>query len=305
MQQNKPKVSIIIINYNSSDLVINCINSVKNNIKSLPYEIIVVDNCSLPNEVNRIKEKIPEINLVFNKSNEGFAKANNLGVNCSKGDYILFLNPDTLVIEDFLTPIIDYILSNKEAGICGPKLIYENGAYQNSTGIRPGYLYEAAEAFMFINILRYFYNKRLSGRAIKGIPLEVSWLSAACFIMSREVFNTAGGFNSEFFLNYEDIDICGRVRKKGFKNYYFHYLSCIHLDQQSQSRNYESFVYNRYEGRVVYAKNNYYPLKRKIIGLFHISGIFLRLLVTGLFYSGKEKNDRLNGYKKALKLYLS
>jgi len=217
---------------------------------------------------------------------------------------LLILNPDTIITEDFVSPIVKYYELNKRTGVCGPGLIYKDGKIQNSTGIKLGYLYETAEALMLINVLRYFYNKILRSKAGKSVPVEVSWLSAACIIIKRELFIDVGGFNPEFFLNYEDIDLCGRVRRAGYKNYLFPQLSCIHLDQQSQSKNFDSFVYNRYAGRAVYGKNNYGPLKRNLIRIIHIAGIALRIGLTGILYQGKEKKERLSGYKRAFKLYV-
>jgi hypothetical protein len=296
-------ISIIIVNYNSSELVINSITSI---IKLLPtnsFEIIVVDNGSAKEDQRNIEDSFPEVNLIKNYTNDGFGKANNKGVIESKGEFFLFLNPDTIIIEDFVSPILDFLVNNKQAGVCGPRLIYKDGRNQNSTGIKLGYLYETAEALMFINVLRYFYNKIIRSKAGKSVPVEVSWLSAACIIIKRELFIDVGGFNPEFFLNYEDIDLCERVRRAGYKNYLFPQLSCIHLDQQSQSKNFDSFVYNRYAGRAVYGKNNYGPLKRNVIRIIHIAGIALRIGLTGILYQGKEKKERLSGYKRAFKLY--
>jgi hypothetical protein len=295
-------ISIIIINYNVAKEVDNCINSLINVIRD-NYEILVVDNNSSDRDIELLSEKYKNVKFFFLKENLGFARANNYAVDFCKYENILFVNPDTIIIEDFITTIINFIELNPKAGACGPMLLNKDFSYQHSTGIKLGYIYEFCEAMMFIKILRYFYKKILLKNIKNNKPVKVSWLSAACLIMSKNVFRNAGGFNPDFFLNYEDIDLCERIRKAGFTNYYFPFLKCIHLDQKSQTKNLEDYVFNRYRGRIIYGKIHYALFKRKIINSFHIVGLILRIMLGKLFYSGKVHKDRTHGYIKALKLY--
>ncbi len=298
-------LSVIIVNYNVAGLVDNCIKSLTLQARfEKTMEIIVVDNNSSEKDIELLPKKYPEVKFIFSKENLGFGRANNLALKESSAEYILFLNPDTLVVEDFISPILEYMKINPEVGVCGPKLLNGDQSYQNSTGLRMGYLYEISEALMLINILRLSYRAWLFKRIEKNNPVSVSWMSAACMIVSRKILNDTEGFRTDFFMNYEDIDLCERVSNLGYRNYYFPNQKCIHLDHKSQIRDYENLVYNRYYGRMIFAQFHYKPVKRTIIKFIHIFGLFLRLFFTLLFYKGREKEERLSGYKKAIKLYL-
>ena len=298
-------LTIILVNYNVAGLIVKCIESFIQKIRlDGQYEIIVVDNNSINRDIELLPEKFPQVKFIFNKENLGFGEANNLAFLNSTADYVLYLNPDTLIIEDFINPIINFLKKTPNAGACGPMMLNGDLSYQNSTGIRLGYIYEISEAFMLINVLRFFYRKWLFKKMKRGSPVKVSWLSAACLIISRELFNKVGGFNSEFFLNYEDIDLCERIKKAGYKNCYFFNLKCIHDEHSSQKNNFEKFVLSRYQSRIIYARFHYRKFKRIIINVSHILGLLVRLVLVKFIYSGNELVERRNGYKKALRLYI-
>lgn len=297
-------ISVIIVNYNVTTEVDECLASLLKYGKDLDLEIIVIDNNSPDRSIENLKQKYPEINFQFMKENLGYSKANNLGVQLSRFDYILLLNPDTVLIEDFITPIIRFAENNNSTGACGPMLLYKDHRYQYSNGFRIGYFYEAAEAFMFINyyrkFLKWIYRKHYSEK----IPFEVNWMSGACLLMKKEIFSKVGGFNTEYFMNYEDIDLCKRIDEIGYRNYYFPGLHCIHLDQTSQKRDYERFTFSRYTSRLIYAKNNYNIFKKNVIRLIHVLGLIFRLATVKLFYKNKEMQQRKKGYYRAFLLYL-
>ena len=295
-------LSVIIVNYNVADLVDKCIKSLTLQTKfDKPIDIVVVDNNSSERDIELLPGKYPEVRFIFSKENLGFGRANNLALNESNAKYILFLNPDTLVTEDFISPILEFMQKNPNAGVCGPRLLNEDQTYQNSTGIRMGYLYEISEALMLINIMRYFYRLWLFSKISKTDPVCVSWMSAACMIIPGKILKDINGFRPEYFMNY--IDLCERIRSLGYLNYYFPNQKCTHLDHKSQRRDYESLVYNRYYGRMIYAHFHYKKVKRTIIKFIHLTGLLLRIFFTPIIFNGKEKRERLNGYKKALKLY--
>lgn len=296
-------VSVIIVNYNVTKEVDNSIASILQFSKGKDIEIIVVDNNSPDRDIKLLENKYPGVRFIFMNENLGYAKANNYGVQISKKNNILLLNPDTVMIEDFLTEMESFTAKDPNAGACGPMLLYKDHSFQFSNGYRLGIIYEAAEAFMFINLyrklLKALNKKKYNGKA----PFPVNWMSGACLFMRKEVFDTAGGFNTDYFLNYEDIDLGNKIASLGYVNYYFPYLKCIHLDQTSQKRDYEKFTLSRYTSRLIYSKNNYGFLKALIIRMLHIEGLIIRILLIGIFYKGREKEQRKKGYLKALKLY--
>ena len=287
-------LSIIIVNYNVSAELDRCINSIFHIIKNLNFEILIIDNYSPDRSVERLQQKYPLVKFFFLKENLGFSRANNLGVNNSEGEYILLLNPDTVLIEDCITPILEFITQREKTGACSPLLLNEDMTMQNSFNNKMGFWYDFAEAFMIIKIYRYLLNVSYSKKIKTGNPFIVSMLGGAFLLMKKKVFYEAGGFNPEYFLNYEDLDLCKHINDNGYRNYLFPSLKCIHLENRSMKKDFEKFTYSRYYGRMVYAKNNYNKFIRAIVKVIHIFGIILRLLFVPLFYRGKEKEQRFN-----------
>ena len=297
-------LSIIIVNYNVTLELDNCINSILQYLKGTEFEILIIDNNSPDRSVESLEIKYPQVRFFFLNENLGFSKANNFIVDKSESDYILILNPDTEFVEDFVTPIINYISGHQHTGICAPTLVYKDLSYQNSAGSKMGLFYETAEALLYINLYRRFKKNNKLWRYKANKPFKIGWASGACFLLKRSIYNEVKGFNTEYFLNYEDLDFCNKVIKKGYNNYYFPFLKCIHLDQTSQKRNYEAFVYSRYKSRLIYAKYNYNLAQRLLVRLIHIIGLLLRLIFVNMLYSDTEKISRQRGYRKSLSLYL-
>ncbi len=296
-------LDVIYVNYNSSELVENSLNSLFKVRTGLGLNAFIIDNSG--NYVRDYEDNCGlNIKVLQPGSNQGFSKANNLAVSKCESEYFCFLNPDTIVVQDFFSPIIRFIESNPQAGACAPKLVYSDGSYQNSSGSKMGLWYEFFEATMLIALVRRVQRKRIESLAESGEPLKVGWVSAACMIVRRTVFEKAGGFSEEFFLNYEDIDLCRKLEDSGFQNYLFTNLQCVHLDHKSFDSNFELLVYSRYESRLIYAKRHYSDLSSLFVRLIHIIGIFARIIPTLIVYRANERNGRLKGYLKSINLYL-
>lgn len=294
-------VSIIIVNYNVYELLINCINSIYANIKDIDYEIIVADNNSAERNIDSIQQIYPDVKYIRLKENIGFAKANNLAAKNANGKYLLFLNPDTLVIGNFLPEFLNKFKINKNTGICAPQLVYSDNSYQSSAGPELGLFYDILESFFLIGIYRKFTKRKyLSDLSVEH---KVGWVSAACLIIERDIFNKVGGFTESYFLNYEDIDLCFKVRKLGMDVLYLPSYKCVHLDHKSFSADYESLVFTRYKSRLNYIRLNYKLLKRILSRVIFIAGLLLKIILINFSYKSNERKSRRNGYIKSLKLY--
>ncbi|RPI18810.1 MAG: glycosyltransferase family 2 protein [Ignavibacteriae bacterium] len=295
------EISIIVVNYNSYKYLQKLLPFIDLKFKFLNKETIILDNSQDKNDFNQIKINDETKNIFLNQ-NLGFAKANNIGISYSNSEYILFLNPDTLTTEDFVTPIISFIKKNPEAAACAPMLVYENGDYQNSSGPQMGFWYEFMEAFFLISLHRKLFYLFKVKNNIK--PVKVGWVSAACMIIKRNIFDKVGGFTEDYFLNYEDIDLCKKISDEGYINYYFPALKCIHLDHKSFDKNYELLVLTRYKSRLIYSSKHYNILTRLSARFMHIISICIRLLFVNLTHRGIERRSRAKGYWKALVMYL-
>ncbi len=298
-------LSIIIVNYNVPDEVNECLKSIYKVHKNINIEVILVDNNSTDKSIYDAVKDYYKINLIALDENVGFGRANNKGVENANGNYILFLNPDTILIQDFITPIIDFIEKNSTIGACAPMLVYPDSSYQTSTGFRMGLFYEFLEAFMLIGIYRKIMQSLYLKKMHDIKPVNAGWVSGACLIIKKSVFEKVGGFTEDYFLNYEDIDLCRKLELAGFSNYYFPYLKCIHSDHKSFDKNFSLLVYSRYKSRLVYAKHHYNYVIASLVRLIHIAGILSRLLFVNLLYSGYERKSSWYGYECSLKLYVT
>ena len=294
-------VSIIIVNYNVYELLINCINSIYANVKDIDYEIIIVDNNSAEKNIDSIQQKYPDVKYLSLKENLGFAKANNIAAKAANGKYLLFLNPDTLVIENFIPEFITQFNKNSKTGICAPRLTYSDNSFQSSTGPELGLFYDILESFMLIGFYRKFSNKKYLSDLSK--EHKVGWVSAACLFIEKDVFDKISGFTESYFLNYEDIDLCFKVRVLGLDIFYFPSLKCVHLDHKSFNTDYENLVFTRYKSRLNYIRLNYKFLKRIFSRVIFIEGLILKIILVNFSYKPDERKSRRNGYIKSLKLY--
>lgn len=295
---------VIAINFNVSDKLKHCIDSIQKNSINSEFQIIIIDNNSRDKDVLGLFDLFPDVVFRQLDANLGFAKANNIGVKYSNSEFLCFLNPDTLLVEDFISPLIKYIESNSNIGACAPMLVYEDNSYQSSTGLKMGFIHEFLESSMFIELYRKYIKKKYTKSTVSGVPIKVGWVSGACMIIKRSVFQEIGGFTEDYFLNYEDIDLCRKLEDQGYSNYYFPQYKCIHLDHKSFESNYELLIYTRYQSRLIYAKRYYSAILSIIVRIMHIFGLLFRILLVFFFYKGKELKSRKSGYFKAFKLYL-
>lgn len=299
------QLSIIIINYNVYDEITACIKSIHAQFSKIDYEIIVIDNNSEDRRIEQLNIEYPHIILYLLEENKGFAYANNYALSKSNGLNILLLNPDTIIIDDFIGRLIEVMKNDNSIGACGPRLVYEDLTYQSSAGSTMNLSYDFLEAFFLIGFQRRFFKRKVLKNQNNCKYFEVSWISAACMLIKKEVIMKVNGFNLDYFLNYEDIDLCKRIRNEGYKIIYYPDFKCIHLDHKSFSHNFYSLVYNRYKSRLIYYNDHYKYIAIKSALLFHIFGLILRLIVGYFIYGGIERKSRIKGYVESLKLYLT
>lgn len=204
-----PELSIIIVNFNDKPYLEECLSSIEENTQNLDFEILIVDNNSSDGSQEFIKQNYPNIKLITNEENVGFAKALNRGLRESKGEFFLFLNTDTVVYPNALSPLLKELKTNPGIGAIGPALLRGENAYQVSFGKSVSFASQIFQKYF----LNPFYKLRLKSSQKRK---EVGWLSAACFMTRREILEDVDLFDENFFLYFEDIDLCYRIRKKGW-----------------------------------------------------------------------------------------
>lgn len=221
MEEKKVEFSAIIVNYNDRAHLEDCLTSLKASAQGLNLEILVVDNNSQDGSPEFIEKKFPEARLIRNKENRGFSKANNQAIRESGGDFILFLNTDTVLCEDAIKQLLEEMRADPRVGALGPALLREPGVFQVSFGRKVDFFSEVLQKCL----LNPYYRIMLKRRPKKR---DVGWLSGACLLTRRNILNEVGLFDENFFLYFEDIDLCFRIKKSGWKLAYFPQAKVFH-----------------------------------------------------------------------------
>jgi len=233
------ELSIIIVNYNVKEFLQNLVHSLQKAVSIINHEIIVVDNASDDGSVEFIREKFPQITLIVNQTNLGFSKANNAALKIAKGKFILLINPDTIVSEDTITKMIEFLNEHPDAGLAGCKILNPDGSLQLAcrrsfpgpwtsfckvTGLST--LFPKSKLFAKYNLTYLDENS----------TYEVDAISGSFMMMKREAYEKVGGFDEQFFMYGEDLDLCYRIQKNGYKVYYYPGTQIIHYKGESTKR---------------------------------------------------------------------
>lgn len=210
-------LSIIIVSYNTKDLLKDCLLSIIKNTNQVSYEIIVSDNNSSDGTPKMVRDVFPNVKLIENKFNLGFSKANNQGYKLSKGEVLLFLNPDTIVLDSAVAKILNYFKKNIDVGAVGPKILDNNFqpicSYKRFLDIKKVFLGTKYFKYIFdIEKYRLDY-KHYDFNSIK----TVEWISGACIALKRELFERVGCWDENYFLYCEDMDLCYQITQIGYK----------------------------------------------------------------------------------------
>ena len=292
------ELSIIIANWNQSQLLKNCLDSLEETHPSLAYEIIVVDNYSRDDSVEMLNEKYPAVRLIENKENLGFARANNQAIKIARGSYFLLLNNDTLFREkEVLSTMLDFMKNNANVGVVGCRLIYPDGSLQS-------------EGERFPSVWRIFKSQILfekSWRRVKirhrKVPLvkTVDYVCGACLMTKREVFDKVGLLQEDYFIYGEDVEFCYRVQGAGYMIKVLTEKTVIHLHSKSTEKDLSHVLYHSIQNdlkniKLLYRNN----LKVTVGKSIYLMGILLRMGLA-CFRKNKKSGDYLKLFFSVIK----
>ena len=233
-------ISIIIINYRQKEFTIKCVRSVFASITGCPFEVIVVNN-SPEEDLKALEVEFPAVKIITNE-NKGFSHANNRGAVLAKGEYLFFLNADTIVRKDFTEDFLK-TFEEKKFGAAGLKLYNSDGTFQLSFGKRIDFFGEISnkkDEEKFRKRDKEFMNsveKKFSDTT------EVDWVTGAAMIVRKECFEKVGGFDESFFLYYEDAELCKRLTDEGLPNYFFPHSDIVHYKGENTNEDFSSSGY--------------------------------------------------------------
>ncbi len=280
------RLSVIIVNYNVKYFLEQCLYSVQRACANMEAEIIVVDNCSTDGSREFLRPAFPAVNFIWNSSNEGFAKANNQAIAAATGEYILFLNPDTLVPEDCFEKCIQYLHSREKAGALGIKMIDGSGRFlKESKRAFPSpltSLYKLSGLSVLFPSSKTFSRYHL-GHLSADENHEIDVLAGAFMMMPRNILTEIGNFDETFFMYGEDVDLSYRIQKAGYRNFYFAESCIIHFKGESTRRGSMNYVRMFYTAMSLFVKKHYSGSKAKLFIFLIQIGILARafLAATG------------------------
>jgi hypothetical protein len=264
-------VSIIIVNWNTKDLLRNCLKSVHDTIRGFNFEVIIVDNASKDGSVEMLKKEFPAVIIIENRQNCGFGVANNQAMQIMGGHYALLLNSDTVLTENAVQEMFSFMEKNTEAAMACGQLLNADGSKQNSIANFPN-------LFTLVTntpLLEYLFPKRYpSKRYDYREPIEVESGIGACLLVRKKAIDDVGMFDERYFFFFEETDLAYQMRNKGWRIYHVPNARIYHLQGQSIGRNVRS--------RIEFYRSRYQFFKKWKSGPHFVIVcvvIFLRLLV--------------------------
>jgi GT2 family glycosyltransferase len=230
-----PDISIVALNYNTRDLLRECLRSLLENHDDLDLEIIVVDNASGDGSADMVRQEFPQVALIENDENEGYSCGTNIGIRVSSAPYVLLLNPDTLIGAGALRTMHEYLAVHAGIGIVAPRMVDKNGQHQQSCYYFT--LLDARHALRYLLVLLGGRSSSLFGLSASPSddsgPEEVDWVYTACALARREALDEVGLLDESLFLYGDDMDLCYRLARAGWKTVYLPQVEITHYGNQS------------------------------------------------------------------------
>ena len=288
--------SIIIVNHQTKDFLKKCLSSISRLISGGESEIIVIDNNSADESVDMVKRDFPEVKLICLDENAGFSRANNIGIKNSKGKYLIFLNSDTEVDPSVIEGLIGYLEGDRKIGAVGCRQLDSNGNLQLSFGKFPTFYREIIRKFMHFRLLANDRRTREYVETKYNGEVDVDWLSGSCIAIPREVMEQVGVFDPAFFMYFEDIDLCHRIKQAGWRVCYNSHFTTLHHGGITTRQDFTRSYLEHRKSQLHFCKK-YYGLKGLIALkiLVFMKFLFLSIKSSLLFISSiflKEKRQR-------------
>ncbi len=243
----KIELSIIIVNYNGLKYFKNCLNSLFEKLNGIVYEIIIFDNHSTDNSCEFIENNYPQIQLIKSKENLGFGKGNNEAVKQAKGEYLLLLNNDTIVLSQLL-PVLNFLKTDEKIGVLGINMLNGDGNYLPAGGNFP----TISNMFQMKKLLEI--SDEFKAGTFSKSAYEIDWLGGSFLLLRKKIYNRIGGFDEDYFLYVEDVDFCKKIANIGFKRIFLPEYDYIHFVGFTKAKNpmlikgYEIYLSKHYRG---------------------------------------------------------
>jgi len=283
-EKDMATLSVIIVNYNTKNFLRQCLASLYRMEPSFDFETIVVDNHSHDGSIALVRKDFPRVHLIENIENVGFAKANNMGIALARGKYVLLLNSDTQVIGDALEKLISFLDTHLDVAVVTPRLVYPDLSDQGAARTFPtpvNVLFGRKS-----HLTRLFPNNRYSRKYLLSCvstshePFEVDWVSGACLMVRKKVIEQVGPLDEMFFMYWEDVDLCFRIKQKGWKVYCVPGAVTIHYEGKSVTGKIRTRCIIEFnKGAYLYYRKHHINSYFEIMNFVALLGLSLRTLV--------------------------
>lgn len=273
------KLSVIIVNYNVEHFLEQCLHSVRKASGNMAVEVFVVDNNSVDGSLAMVRSKFPEVKIIANKENTGFSRANNQAMRIATGEYILLLNPDTVVEETTFEKVVAFMDAHPEAGGLGVQMIDGKGNFLPES--KRGLPTPAVAFYKIFGLSKLFPKSKTFGRYHLGFlskdeTHEVEILSGAFMLMRKAALDKVGLLDEDFFMYGEDIDLSYRIILGGYKNYYFHDTRIIHYKGESTKKSSVNYVFVFYRAMAIFARKHFSAKNAQLFSFLINLAIYLR-----------------------------
>jgi GT2 family glycosyltransferase len=298
------KLSIVILCWNDLRVIRDCLESIYTRTHLTPFEIIISDNGSTDGSIEFIREKFPQVRVIENGANLRFSKGNNVGIRASEGEYVLILNPDTIIHEGSLDRWVAFADRHPEAGAFGCRVLNPDGSYQGSAQPFPT-IAGSLIAALYLRWLAYISSSFTSDTYTRwrgDTERKIDWQAGCCVMFRADLLKRLGGFDEQFFYYYEDVDLCHRVWKAGFPVIYTPDVTINHLGGQSTQRAPHAFEVDKYRNRYRYFYKYYGKRGARQCRTTTLVWLFVRYLGYRLLQLvGSSQKQRLDLYRTAIK----
>jgi GT2 family glycosyltransferase len=248
------KLSVVVINWNDLTVIKDCLTSIYRETTAIPFEVILSDNGSIDGSVDCVREYFPDVRIVENGANIGFARANNAGIRVARGEYVLILNPDTIIHDRALEKLVEYADSSPDGGAFGCRVLNPDGSFQNPARPLPTVrgLFIAALNLRWLGRLIDAWESDLYYQWAGRTTRPVGFQSGCCIMVRRGLLERLHGFDERFFYHFEETDLCCRIWKAGCKVLFYPGAEITHLGGQSVGRFPIRFALETYRSRYRY-----------------------------------------------------
>lgn len=276
-------LSILIVSWNTRDLLARCLETVAAELASFApdaVETVVVDNASRDASAALVRERFPWVHLIVNDANVGFARANNQAFAAAQGRYLLLLNPDTVLLPGALRTLVDFLETHPTAGAVGARLLNPDGSLQPSCSPAPTLSRELWRLF-HLDALRP-YGVYAMSRWDTRQPRLVEVIQGACLLVRREALGDEELLDPRYFMYSEEVDLCYRIRRRGWQIYWAPMAQVIHYGGQSTRQAATAMFLRLYEGKILYFRKLHGPMAARLYKAILLAAALARLLVSPL-----------------------